>query len=156
MTRPLISSVLLVLGLVFLAAAGYVWVENDLAHYGQGTFAITGMEGSDLEPEPTTPEDASVIAYSDLPPKAQVAFDSARRGESHTLWSNDDRRAVDTLLEYSGEYVEYHGEYYQIVVLSGHRGQRYWLRGLVMFVGAGGIGLALTGFGGRELLAHFR
>lgn len=152
MARTAVVIGVLVLGLGFLGGAGYVWVENDLAHYGQATYAITGMEGSDLEPTSTVRENASVIAYSDLPPKAQRAFDRARHGRENTLWSKDDRRAVEALLPYSTEYIEYQGAYYRILILSGHRGQRYWWRGLLTFVGSGGVGLALIGFGVRERL----
>lgn len=154
MTRTAVLVGMLVVGLGFVAGAGYVWMENDLAHYGQGTYAITGMGGSALEPTSTVPENASVIAYSDLPPKAQRAFDKARQGQGNTLWSKDDRRAVEALLPYSTGYVEYRGEYYQILILSGHRGQQYWWRGLLMFIGSAGIGLALIGAGVRELLRN--
>lgn len=142
---------LLILGLGFLAGAGYVWTENDLAHYGQSTYAITGMEEGDIEPESTQPANSSVVAYSDLPPKAQAAFDKARNGEGNLLWSRDDRRAVEALWPYSGEYVEYQGEYYRILVLSGHRGDRYWRRALLKFIGAGAIGAALVGISVRNL-----
>lgn len=142
----------LLLGLGFLGGAGYAWVENDLTHRGQATYAITGMEGSDLAPTSTVPDNASVIAYRDLPPKAQQAFDRARQGHGNVLWGQADRRAVEAILPYSTEYVEYNGDYYQILVLSGHRGAQYWRRGLLTFIGSGVIGLACIGFGVRELL----
>jgi len=150
--RSAISVVVLIIGLGFCAGAGYVWIESDLSHFGQGTYAITGMEGKEIEPVSTTPDNASIIGYTDLPPKAQRIFEKARRGEGHVLWSEDDRQSVEALLPYSGEYVEYQGAYYRIVILSGHRGQRYWQEALLKFIGAGGIGLVLIGFGGRELL----
>lgn len=153
--RPgLLTVLVVVLGLAFLAGAGYVWVEYDLSHYGQGTYSITGMEGTELEPVSTVPDNASIIAYTDLPPNAQHAFDEARQGEEHLLWFKDDRRVVEALLPYSSEYVVYQGDYYQILILSGHRGQRYWQEALLKFIGAGGIGLLLIGFGVRDLLKH--
>lgn len=149
MTRTHIAAGLLIVGLGLLAVAGFVWVDNDLAHYGQSTYVITGPEGSELEPESTVPENATVIAYSDMPRKAQAAFDKAHQGEGMVLWQKDDQRAVEAIS--SGKYVEYQGEYYQIVILVGHRSQRYWVQGLVKFIAAGGIGLVLIGYSIRTL-----
>lgn len=99
----------LILRLGFLGGAGFVWLEYDLSHYGQTTYSVSGMEGTDVEPEQTVSENASIIGYTDLPPNAQRAYEKVRRGEGNVLWSKDNWRAVETLLPYSGEYVEYQG-----------------------------------------------
>lgn len=151
MRRPLIALGLVVLGLGFLGAAGYVWVDNDLAHYGQATYAIAAPEGADFEPQPTVPDDATVVAYEDLPSTAQAAFEAALEGEGRVLWEQDDQRAVAALSPHSGGYIRYRGEYYEFLLLVGHRGASYWQRGLLTFLGALGAGIALIGLGGREL-----
>ena len=155
MSRTVVIIGVLILGVGFLGGAGYAWIENDLAHRGQATYAITGMEGADLAPASTVPDNASVIAYRDLPPKAQQAFDKTRQGNGKVLWGQADRQAVEAILPYSTEYVEYNGDYYQILVLSGHRGAQYWRRSLLMFLGSGGIGVAFIGFGVKELLREW-
>lgn len=151
MARSVVAIGGLVLGICFLAGAGYVWAEYDLAHYGQGTYTITGMAGSEVTPSATVPENASVVAYTDLPPKAQRAFDKARRGKRHILWAQDDRQAVQALLPYSTEYIEYRGRFYRILLLSGHRGPDYWRTAVLKFGVTAGIGVVLLGVGVREL-----
>lgn len=76
MSRSVVAVGLLILGMGFLGGAGYLWVENDLAHFGQRTYAITGIDRKDIESTSTVPENASVVAFSDLSPNAQQAFDS--------------------------------------------------------------------------------
>lgn len=144
MARTHIAAGLLIVGLGLLAVAGFVWVENDLSHFGQSTYVISGPEGSELEPQSTVPQGSSVIAYDDLPPKAQVAFERALQGDGTVLWAEDDRRAVEAVS--NGEYIEYQDEYYQFVILVGHRGQRYWVQGLLKFIAAGAGGLGLIGY----------
>ena len=151
--RRALAVALVALGLLALGGAGSLYLENDLAHYGQATYVIAPADPGGFEPRSSVPDDATVVDYGELPPRAQAGFDAARRGESLILWGQDDRRAIDAIEPYSGAYVQHQGQYYEILLLVGHRGPGYWQRGLLEFLAVAALGLGLIGAGARAWIA---
>lgn len=146
-TQIAVTVILLVLGLAGLGTAGFLVTTHDVSTWGQ---ASQWMQISEDSPTDTVPDNASVIAYDDLPPEGQRAFDAAREGQVSELWEEDDRQLLDTLKEY--EYIRYEGEYYEYGFAIGEP-ESLW--GIVMLTS--GLGLMFTAAGVwrmRENLLH--
>lgn len=65
-TRIALTVILLVLGLAGLGTAGFLVTTQDVSTWGQ---ASQWMQISEDSPTDTVPDNASVIAYDDLPPE---------------------------------------------------------------------------------------
>lgn len=77
----------------------------------------------DEEPRASVPEDASVVAFEDLPPATQDAFRRALNDGDDGAFDDDDRTArlpadADTERLASYDYVRYRGDYYGFSVTS--------------------------------------
>lgn len=85
-----VVAVLIVLGLAMLAHPLFLW-----PHYGQTPYGL-----GDVEQVSGETDSEATIAYEELPPKAQAAFDDARNEDDEDLWSGEDERALAALIEY--------------------------------------------------------
>jgi|GEM_PF-5911491 len=106
---PVAVAVLVLLGLAMLAHPLVLF-----PHFGQTPYSVGAVErvnGGAVEQD-------AVVDYADLPAAAKSAFDGARSGPSAMLWSGDDERAVDVLIDH--QYVQQDGRYYEYGLLVGH------------------------------------
>lgn len=112
-----VTAVLLLIGLSSLGYAGVVLNNTNVSKWGQEPH---WLQFTDESPIDSVPDDASVVAYSDLPVEGKRAFDNARQNRQYTLWSDDDSAVIQTLDQH--DYIRYRGEYFGYGLSHGHQG----------------------------------
>lgn len=130
-----VGALLLVVGLLVVAHPLYLW-----PHFGQTpyTVEVAPAAGDDLA------EDATVLAYEELPADAQRAFDAALENGRVELFSEADAAAIEGLGGDGETYVRKDGSVYRV---SLYHADGAWLfvgpiRTLLSILGAA---LAVTG-----------
>lgn len=140
MARARLAIVALIIGVGMVGYAGYYGVSNHLTHYGQAHYAMANVTEV---PASQVTDPSTVVAYESLPTPGQLAFDAARSDESHRLWDGDNRRTIRALSDHT--YIRYQGEYYQYLLLVGHKGN--WEHILLTTGLIGFSGVVLAGIG---------